>query len=158
MHHENKQTPMLRILICFPITVTENNSWKILCFNELWGVYCDLFSLMRRKGIKRTKEVMKFKHWQEQWQISLHVVLSPPHTLQYLAAHITLTIHTSSLNDWLWNGTFKLHAVLKWFSSLPWCLFCYGNSWYINITSTGSEQKIMNPGGKKKLSPPLSVN
>lgn len=40
-------------------------------------------------------------------------------------------------NDWSWNGTFKLHAVLEWFSCLPWCLFCYGNSWYINIASRG---------------------
>lgn len=65
-------------------------------------------------------------------------------------AYHSATIRASSLNDWLWNGTFKLHAAPEWFSCLPWCLFCYGNSWCINITSRSSEQKIMNPGGKEE--------
>lgn len=68
------------------------------------------------------------------------------------------SVHTSSPNDWLWNGTLHLHAVLKWFSGLPWCLFCYGNLWFINITSRSLEQKIMNPGGKEQCSPPSSAN
>lgn len=130
--------------------------WRFLILMTC-DVYIELFSLMRLKGYREDKGkwVMRVK------QISLHV-LYPGTALQWQQqrwlACLSVTIHNSPLNDWLWNGTFKLHAVLKWFSCLPWCLFCYGNSWYINITSRGSEQKIMNPGEKEQRSPPLSVN
>lgn len=43
MHHQNKLTPMLRILNCSPITVIENNNWKsssflLLMRNLLWFI------------------------------------------------------------------------------------------------------------------------